>query len=200
PDVEGEGHSELKLFDLSGRLVRTLDRSGPGVLTPVFSPDGKLLAVGNRNHETQLFDVATGKMLHLLPKRMTQELAFSPDGKVLAAGYVDGTVALWDVASGALLRSQASGGAEVYTLDWSPAGDVLVTAGRYKSLGGEPVRRITRVIELWNPQTLDELNGLEAPDWVIRARFTSDGTHLVTSGGSNSERKVVVWAIRDGAD
>jgi hypothetical protein len=44
------------------------------------------------------------------------------------------------------------------------------------------------------------LKGLDAPDYVIRARFTPDGTHLITSGGSNSGRKVVVWAIREGAD
>src|SRR5262249_11411252 len=152
----------------------------------VFSPDGKVLAVGNRNDGTQLFDVATGKLLHSLPKHMTHELAFSPDGKVLAAGYVDGTVALWEVASGALLRSQPTGATEVFTVDWSPAGDVLVTAGRYQIRAGEPGRATTREIELWNPQTLDKLKGLDAPDYVIRARFTPGGTHLLTSGGSNS--------------
>src|SRR5262249_49173122 len=137
----------------------------------------------------------------LLPKRMTHQLAFSPDGKVLAAGYVDGTLALWDVASGALLRSQPAGAQEVYTVDWSPMGDVLVTAGRYKSMGGEPDGRVTREIELWDPQALTKLKGLEAPDWVVQARFTPDGTRLVTSGGSkygSVDRKLVVWAVQDG--
>ncbi|HVC94366.1 MAG TPA: hypothetical protein VND64_11785 [Pirellulales bacterium] len=67
PNVEGAGESETKLFDFSGKLVRTLDKSGPGWPTQVFSPDGKLLAVGNRNYETRLFEVATGKLRHTLP-------------------------------------------------------------------------------------------------------------------------------------
>jgi hypothetical protein len=48
--VPGASYSEVKLFDTAGKLVRTLEKSGPGGLRPVFSPDGKTLAVGNRNH------------------------------------------------------------------------------------------------------------------------------------------------------
>ena len=59
---------------------------------------------------------------------MTHQIAFSPDGRVLAAGYVDGAVVLWDVASGSMLRSETNIAEEIYTLDWSPQGDILVTA------------------------------------------------------------------------
>jgi WD40 repeat protein len=184
--------NQAKLWDAAGRLVRALDAGGKGGLWPVFSPDGKLLAVGNRNDQTRLFDVATGNLLHTLPRKMTQELAFSPDGKVLAAGYVEGEVALWDVATGKLLQSKASGAAEVYTLDWSRKGDVLVTAGR----AGK--------IVLWEPRGLTKLHELEAPVWVINVRFTPDGSRLLSSGGSDGtgkrDRKVVIWAVPDRAD
>ena len=193
PDVEGKGYSEMRLFDVTGQLIRTLERSGPGShLQPVFSPDGKTLAVGNRNYETQLFDVATGKLLRRLGKEMTQEVAFSPDGKTLAAGYVDGTVALWDVATGELLRSAPSGCKEIYAVDWSPKGDVLATSGR----GGK--------IILWEPGGLEKLKELDAPYWVIKVRFTADGTRLLTSSASDHmalrDRKIVVWAVADGVD
>src|SRR5690606_27107747 len=111
-------------------------------LWPVFSPDGKTLAVGNRNHETRLFETATGKLLFILPKKMSQQLAFSPDGKTLAVGYVNGGVALWSVATGNLLRESGAAVEEVYTVAWSPKGDVLATAG----LSGK--------IVLWEPTKL----------------------------------------------
>jgi WD40 repeat protein len=118
PNAEGAGESQVKLFDLSGKLVRSLEKSGAGYLTPVFRPDGKMLAVGNLNHETRLFEVATGKLLHTLNKQSTRDIAFSPDGKTLAAAYVDGTVALCDVATGKSLYSIVSGCKEVYSVDW----------------------------------------------------------------------------------
>jgi WD40 repeat protein len=183
--------TEAKLWDpVTGRLVRSLD-AGPaeGGLTAVFSPDGKVVAVGNRNAETRLFETASGKVLHTLPRKMSQELRFSPDGSTLAVAYVDGHVGLWDVARGTLLRERASGAEEVYTLDWSPAGDVLVTAGR------------SGKIVLWDPRDLSALKELEAPEWVIQARFSPDGSRLFTAGGTSQlspERKVVIWGVSAG--
>jgi WD40 repeat protein len=184
----GNGHSEVRLYDPTGKLLKTLDKTGPGGLRPVFSPDGKVLAVGNRNHETQLFEVATGKLLHKLDKRMTQEIAFSPDGKTLACGYVDGTLGLWEVATGRQLHMTGAGCKEVYSVDWSPKGDVLATSG----LSGK--------IVLWEPTRLTKLAELDAPVWVIQVRFTADGGRLLSSGsgdhGARTERKIVVWSVR----
>ena len=187
----GEGYSETRLYDLKGKLVRTLEKTGPGAVHPVFSPDGKTLAVGNRNYETQLFDVATGKQLHKLDRRMTQEVAFRPDGKVLAAGYVDGTVGLWDVTTGKLLQSEPSGCKEIYSVDWNPKGDVLATCGREGK------------IVLWEPGKLTKLKELDAPFWVVQVRFTADGGRLLTSSaadyGGSADRKVVIWSVPGGA-
>jgi WD40 repeat protein len=179
----------MRLYDLKGKLVRTLERNGPGGLRPVFSPDGKILAVSNRNYETQLFDVATGKLLHNLGKRMTQEVAFGPDGKTLACGYVDGTVAVWDVATGKQRHSAASGCKELYSVDWSPKGDVLATSGREGK------------VTLWGAK-LTKLHELDAAFWVIQVRFTAGGSRLLTASaadwGGVKERKMKGWALPDG--
>jgi WD40 repeat protein len=186
PNAPGASYSEMRVYDVSGKLIRSLDKSGPGGLTPVFSPDGKTLAVGNRNDKTQLFEVATGKLLHTLDKSMTQGIAFSPNSKTLAAAYVEGPVRLWEVATGKLLHEAPSGSKETYSVDWNPKGDVLVTSGREGQ------------IVLWDPENLTKLVKLDAPDWVIQARFTADGTRLLTAGGSDYGRinkKIVVWAL-----
>lgn len=187
PNEEGAGESWIKLFDVSGNLVRSLEKSGPGYLSPVFSPDGKTLAVGNLNYETKLFDVATGKRLHTLNRRGTREIAFSRDGKTLAAGYVDGMVALWDVASGEL-RARASACEEVFSLDWNPKGDLLVTGGTDWKSGK---------ITLWDPKKLRRLNDLDVQRIVWQVRFTSDGIGLVTSSASDnaagSDQRIRRW-------
>lgn len=187
PKVEGAGYSTVRLYNVDGRHVRDFDPNGAGAIRPVFSPDGKLLAAGNRNYGTQIFDVKTGKLLHQFGKKMTQEHAFSPDGKWLAEGYVDGTVAIWDVASGKMLHSSPSGCKEIYSVDWNPSGKVLATSGRDGN------------IVLWDTSNLKKLQELKAPFWVIRVRFSRDGAQLVTASASNhsatEDRKITFWAV-----
>src|SRR5262245_26112055 len=184
PKAEGVGYSEMHLYDEAGKLVRTLERTGPGALTPVFSSDGRLLAVGNRNDVTQIFEVASGKLLHKLDRKMTQEIALSPDDKLLACGYVDGMVMLWNVETGQPHRAAISGANEIYSVAWSPKGDLLATSG----LRGK--------IILWDRE-LGKLNELDAPPWVIQARFTADGTRLFTASAADNtgkpDRKITAW-------
>ena len=185
----GGAGTQAKVWEAAtGKLVRSLDAGGEGGLTCVFSPDGKVLAVGNRNDTTRLYEVGTWKLLHTLHKAQTQGLKFSPDNKLLAVGYVDGEVGLWDVQTGKRVRSAPARVKEVYEVDWTPKGDVLVTAGR------------EGVIALWDPKELTVLRELESPEWVILARFSPDGTRLWTAGGgmaSPADRRVIVWGLPD---
>lgn len=179
--------TQAKLWSTtSGKQIRCLDAPCAGGLTTVFSPDGKLLAVGNRNDVTRLFEVETGKLVHTLPRKMSHELNFSPNGKVLAVAYVDAGVVLWDVENGNLLVERQTKGKEIYTLDWSPAGDVLATAG----LQGD--------IILWDVANLSILKELTAPEWVIRVRFSPDGSRFYSAGGKSFpavDRKLSVWGL-----
>lgn len=168
------------------KQVRDFETDADGGLTPEFSPDGKTLALGNRNSDARLFEASTGTLLHVLPKRMTQEIRFNPQGTVLATTYVDGSIGLWDVATGKSLRQEKTTGQELYTVDWSPKGDLLVTAG------------LKAKIVIWDAKELKPLRELDAPDWVIRARFSPDGSRLLTAGGSqvrSPDRKITVWGL-----
>jgi len=92
----------ITLWDVEGRKkIATMESSGnfcPSSLG--FSPDGKTLAFGSRDHSVILWDVAARKESaklagHTLP---LDSLAFSGDGaKLVTLGY-DATVRVWDVA------------------------------------------------------------------------------------------------------
>jgi WD40 repeat protein len=171
-----------------GRRIRTFD-AGPtvGGLTPAFSPDGRLLAIGNRNSTTGIFDVATGDLLFHLPKKSSHELRFSPDGRTLAVVYADGSVALWTVADGSLIVERKTQADELYTVDWSPDGSLLATAG------------LKGAITLWAPRDLSVLRELPAPEWVIQVRFTPNGFNLHWAGGAQrprGERRLEILGIK----
>ena len=139
----------------TGELIKKLDiqRDGYGALTLVFSPDGKTLAVGNRNYQTRLIDTETWTLKHTHSKHMTHGIEFSPDGKQLAAAYVDGSFAVWDVESGENVTTVDTGCAEIYSVSWNSTGDLELPFERagppveiYRVRGGLRHRRQRRAI------------------------------------------------------
>ena len=69
------------------------------VITVGFSPDGSTLASGKLFGIVQLWDVATGKLIHTFigHRGPVNTVSFSPDSRTLASGSTDGTILLWDM-------------------------------------------------------------------------------------------------------
>jgi WD40 repeat protein len=71
---------------------------------PVFSPDGKRVAVAADNYgdapQITVYDFESGEKTHAFKGhvRAVSAMAFSADGKTLATGSYDTTVLLWDVS------------------------------------------------------------------------------------------------------
>jgi WD40 repeat protein len=111
------GANGLALWDVSsGALlmaIRTPQYDLAGHARAVaFSPDGKQLLAGYRDHKVRLWDAGTGALLHTFEghREDITSVAFSPDGQyVLAAGsrgnpYSDAGILQWDVRTGAIVR------------------------------------------------------------------------------------------------
>lgn len=109
----------IKLWDTAsgalkldlGKELKKGDRV-TGMAAAAFSPDGKLLALGQGgeidggNGKITLVDPEAGKKLLELPGHQygITSLAFSPDGKLLASGGRDTLVRLWSMPDGKLLQ------------------------------------------------------------------------------------------------
>ncbi|KAJ3301837.1 general transcription repressor [Blyttiomyces sp. JEL0837] len=140
---------------LSVDLMHSFDH-GSVVCCVKFSLDGALLATGC-NRTVQVFDVRTGVKTHTLvavgagpeygndgsgapgggPDLYIRSVCFSPDGRFLAAGAEDRIVRVWELLGGnsngngngnSSLRYSLQGHEQdIYSLDWSVDGRVLVS-------------------------------------------------------------------------
>ncbi|BAY50428.1 WD-40 repeat-containing protein (plasmid) [Scytonema sp. HK-05] len=157
-----------------------------GVLSVAFSPDGKLLALGDTNGEIRLYQVSDWKQF-LSCKGHTNwvvSLAFSPDGRTLASGSTDFTVKLWDVSTGQCLQSLQEHDDEVWSIAFSPDGDTLVSGSD------------DQTIKLWSVQTGECKRIFQGhTSWVCSVAFSKDGQTLVSGGDDHTVR---LWDINTG--
>lgn len=106
-----EYEQTLRVFDLAtGKeqeglripLVKEPKRYNAPVMPPMtFSPDGRWMAVCQRDHVLSIFDLERGKETghYAGHPSEAQCLSFSPDSKFLATGHSDATILLWDVSA-----------------------------------------------------------------------------------------------------
>jgi WD40 repeat protein len=111
-----------------------------------FSPDGKLLAAGNRYGTVRVWDVATKKEKVTLTGHAGDvwAIAFSPDGKTLAAADTDwkkpSKIKLWDTTTWKERGSLPMPG-EILCLAYSPDGKWLAAGSWDKTVRLFPLDR-----------------------------------------------------------
>jgi WD40 repeat protein len=138
----------------------------------------RFLAVGHRDGEFNLFDLATWGEILSVPAHPSFlfGLAFSPDGRLLATGGKDQVIKIWDVT--ALAASKGTGPApkpvkelrghhgSILALAFVPDGKKLLSA----SYDGS--------VKVWDPFGTDPPDGL--PDEHRAVWFSPDARRLIT--------------------
>jgi WD40 repeat protein len=191
--LDGDGKGPIRFWDPStGRLLRCLDLPY-GTESLAVSPDGRTLAAqgGGRNY-VYLWDVATGKRTHRLPRegnRHTLSVAFSPDSTTLATAECDAGVQLWDVATGRLLREIGEPGSQVV---YSPDGKTIALLRSESPLHGGNLSLwdVASGAEVWSlplPARWPSQSAV-SPDGKLLAACADDGTVRLVETGSGTER------------
>ncbi len=201
--------SRLLLLDCTRKrepqTIPLPSRTYPTGRGPVFSPDGRFLAVPLQKHNTDslgaptisLWDVATGKELrqfhgHAYP---VADLAFSPDGKLLAsceksaltAGsateetILHRTIRLWDVATGKTRFVFDCYEGDFCSLAFSPDGQTIVS-------GNE-----NGLIRVWEVKTGKEVLRLQDRAYPLDALALSpDGQ---TAAAAHGYDNALIWSL-----
>jgi serine/threonine-protein kinase len=182
----------------TGTPLRLVTNPGSkGALSVAFSPDGKTLAVGDRNGKIYLWDAASGHAVVTLTDPVSKgvnSVAFSPDGATLAAADANGFSYLWNVASRQVknvLADPVSKGVD--SVAFSPDGRSLA-AGDLNGRG-----------YLWDVGTGHRAATLDDPTatGALSVAFSPDGGTLAVgdfSGGSrlwDVTRKKLIVTIPD---
>jgi WD40 repeat protein len=159
------------------------------VTTVAFSPDGRFLATGSRDHRTRIFPIRAGLAeLRWLPAPAeTLALAFSPDGRYLGVG--DGTgAAVYDISSGKQLTRLGHGDG-VHSIAFSPDkrwvafGDDQGTVEVRSANGGDAI----------------PTSGMNLSEPVSNVSFSADGRFLGITGLMGTIRLVTTanWQHSD---
>lgn len=179
-DKSGDNDNTLKLWNLEGKLINTLEHE-TGFKYIVFSPDSQIIAAITHSNIIKLWN-REGKLLHTFEANVddVSKIVFSPDSKSILSfvGYKDGKTELWNM-KGELLSSFE------YTHDvlFSPDGNIIASRGTYDN-----------TIKLWNfeGKLLETIykTDVDVDDELI---FSPDGQIIASASQDNSIR---LWNIQ----
>ncbi|MCA9065962.1 MAG: WD40 repeat domain-containing protein, partial [Planctomycetaceae bacterium] len=166
--------SPIFVFDTqSTQLIHELHaRLATGRQSVSWSPNGLYVAAGGWDERATVWEAVSGNtVLELhhesnLPDDGTPNIincvSWSPDGKRLVSSSYDGSVAVWGAEAGNLIERYDGELGNIYSVDWSPVEDDLLTlstsvSGAWLwSVGGSPVNQMeternqSRCVR-WNP-------------------------------------------------
>jgi WD40 repeat protein len=197
-------HGDVSLWRPAAHSLTPVGKVVPGAEfgpvdgTAALTPDGRMLAVGNKAGQVELWNVAdparpvrlSAPMAH--DKYLIESLAFRPDGRTLAVGSDDGGVTLWDVSDPERPRRDAfldTGGVagQVLGVAFNPSGTMLAAASTNDKVY---LWHVTRTANTLRATPAGRLGGFRNYAWAVT--FSPDGTLLAAASADHS---TLLWDV-----
>lgn len=121
---------EVRLFTLSGDLLRVLAPGSDIVHDVAWSPGGDRIAVASSDATVRIFDAESGSLVRTISghRDWVLAVAWSPDGSRIATGSRDRTAKVFESSSGALLTTYGRHDAPVRGVLFAPGGEEMISA------------------------------------------------------------------------
>lgn len=158
----------LRIYSIDGDLLFDIKKHTDWIYAVAFSPDGVLVASGDRSAGLVVWEAETGRQFLDLAehKGAVNAIAWRDDSNVFASASDDGTVKLWDIVAGKSLKSinAHEGGATGVAFDHEGR---LITCGK------------DRKVKLWDAggNLVREFPPMQEP--VLAVAITHDGANVV---------------------
>jgi WD40 repeat protein len=146
-------------------------------LSVAFSPDGRLLAMGDTKGEIHLWQVPEMRLLmsNQGHANVVFSVVFSPDSRSIASGSVDGTVKLWDCSTGQCLNVFQGHTSNVWSVVFSPDGQTLASCSADSTV---------RCWDVGSGKCMQILQGHTNQVWSVV--FSPESQTLATSSADNT--------------
>jgi WD40 repeat protein/serine/threonine protein kinase len=181
-------NSLLTALQSNPAIVTFVSGDGVPVRSLAYSPDGSLIAYGNRDGTIRFIDGLSRQPTEIALEGHTapiNALVFSPDGQILASGGSDATVRLWDVKTGQPIGGPLQSHADaIWGIAFSADGEMLASAG-----GG--------TIQRWDVSEGQPIGDpLQSHDGIVlTVIFSQDGQTIISGGDDHLLR---LWNAETG--
>lgn len=165
------------------RGMRSLKGHRDAITSLSFSPDGNLLASGCEDGTIRIWDVRSGKQLHVLKKHeyRVNSVSFSHDGALLASGSYDETIRIWDTATGRPINVFEDHDVDVGVVQFSPVSRLLASGADDKT------------IRLWDGDNGWDSTVLSGHKGAVRCLDVSRDGRILASG--SSDKSIKLWDL-----
>ena len=184
--ASGSLDKTIKLWNINGKLLRTLTGHTEPVYSVSLAPDGKILASGSVDKTIKLWNVEDGSLIKTL-KGHTQtvnNVKFSPSGETIASASSDKTIKIWSRQDGRLLKTITGYNFPIISVAFSPDSQNIVAGGEDKTI---------KIWDIEDGRLLKTLSGHQG--WVNSLSYSEDGKSLVSG---SADKNIILWNVAEG--